>query len=298
MSNPVLTLSGDFPREFAPGIHWLGWCQQTDAFYGRPVHIHTSAFVVVGSERALMYDTSLPVNWPALEIQLEAVLGDRPLDYVMPSHAELPHCGNIGRLLRKYPNALVVGDVRDYHLYFPEAIDRSEAWEYGRQVDLGGGYRVTVLEAPIKDGHNTVWLHEESQAVLFTSDAFSFTHYPAPSPGDEDSPEPAGDEGEEMAVHLPGSCTLMSSELGDLPTDSQAEYITKAALYWTKYVEFGPFLDQTREILEKYPTRLIAPSHGNVIDRIDAIMPVVEHAHRRALEQEHAARGVTPAAAT
>jgi flavorubredoxin len=289
MTSPVLSMSGEFPREFAPGIHWLGWCQQTDAFYGRPVHIHTSAFLIMGAEKTIVYDTSLPVNWGALEGQLESVLGDRTVDWVMPSHAELPHCGNLGRLLRKYPNAVAVGDVRDYHLYFPEVAERSEIWDHGTQVDLGGGYKLTVLEAPIKDGHNTVWAYEESQQVLFTADAFSFTHYPASAPDEMPAADDNADE-EGVTFHLPGTCTLMSSELGDLPTDAQAAYITKAALYWTKYVEFGPFLDQTRAILATYPTRIIAPSHGNVIDTIDAIMPIVEHAHRRALEQERLVR--------
>lgn len=150
-----------------------------------------------------------------------------------------------------------------------------------------------MLDAPIRDGHNTVWGHEESQQVLFTADAFSFTHYPAgrnPEHEAIDGSGPGEDEEEELTVHLPGTCALMSSELGSLPPNSQASYITKAALYWTKYVEFGPFLDAAVSILEKYPTRLLAPSHGNVIDRIDAIMPIVEDAHRRALEGERAAR--------
>ena len=243
------------------------------------IHVHTAAFLIVGAEGSLLFDTSYPRDWPALSGQIDGILGDRPLDWVVPGHPEAAHGGNIGRLLEKYPDALLGGDVRDYHLYFPEVVGRRVAHEPGTELDLGGGVRVSILPAPIKDLRQTVWAYEHSQQVLFTADAFTFTHH---APLESDEIEDAD------AMHLPGECALMTSELGEFPTTEQGVIPTRAALFWTRYVPFEPFLKEVRELLRTYPTRMIAPSHGNVIDRVDEIMPIVVETHRLAYEETSA----------
>jgi len=255
----------------------MGWCVATDAFDAEVVHVHTSCFLIVGKDKALLYDTSIPVNWPVLDRQLDSVLGDRPLDWIVPSHAEIAHAGNLGRLLRKYPHAIVAGDSRDFHMYFPAVVGRVDSRGPGTRLDLGGGYHFTILPAPIKDAPNTVWGVEESQRVLFTADAFSYSHHPTVAG--------IADEESDFAVHTPGECTLMASELGGPPSPKQAGFITKAALYWTRYVEIAPFFAEIEEMFKKYSIRMVAPAHGGVIDDIDAIMPVIREAHRLAYQE-------------
>ena len=41
-------------------------------------------------------------------------------------------------------------------------------------------------------------------------------------------------------------------------------------------------IEELQALMQKYPTRLIAPAHGAVIDDLDVIMPVMREAHRRA----------------
>jgi flavorubredoxin len=180
-------------------------------------------------------------------------------------------------LLRKYPRAIVAGDSRDFHMYFPAVSGRTDPRGPGASLDLGGGHRFTILAAPIKDAPNSVWAIEESQRVLFTADAFSYSHHP--------TVVGIADEESDFAVHSPGECTLMASELGGLPSVKQAGFITKAALYWTRYVEIGPFFGEIEEMMQQYRVRMIAPAHGGVIDDIDAIMPVIREAHRLAYQQ-------------
>ncbi|BAS14170.1 anaerobic nitric oxide reductase [Arthrobacter sp. Hiyo8] len=105
-------------RWLADGTYWLGGCLSANA-QGQEVHYHVSSYLVVGSKATLLVDTGDPAHRALLLAQLELVLGERPLDYVFPTHPEIPHAGNLPALLDKYPGALVVGDVRDYHLHFP-----------------------------------------------------------------------------------------------------------------------------------------------------------------------------------
>jgi flavorubredoxin len=275
-----------FPREIAPGIHWLGWCLPSDQVVpGQTVHLPAHCFLVVGAERTLMFDTCQPENWEAQSEQLDRVLGDRPLDYVMPSHQEIGHAANTERLMRKYPDAKLVGDVRDYHLYISDAAERSQATLRGSTIDLGGGYRVRVLDAPIKDHPATVWAYEESQQVLFCADGFGFVH----------SAHLRGAQTEDVEVpgmHAPGECALLTSELGALgtpPTPEDVAFATRGALYWSRYADVGPFLKKVRRLFDTIPIRLLAPSHGNVIDNIDEIVPVVEEAYRLPYQKPTAA---------
>lgn len=257
------------PREIAPGVWWLPKCIVSD-FTGTRCHTHTAPYLLLGTEETLLYDTGPPGHWPAVEHDLERLLGGRRLDWIVPSHPEVPHCGNVRRLLDRFPQARLAGDVRDYPLYFPEHADRLEPMPFGSVIELGGGRRFRFVPAPIKDLPSTQWGYEESGQILFVADAFSFTHHVPP--------EEAG--GLELPVHMDGECTLLSSEIEHPPTLDQIQWINERALFWTRYARAEPFLKATEELLIRHRTRLIAPAHGAVIDQIDIIMPLIWQAYR------------------
>lgn len=258
------------PREIAPGIFWLGGCTETKAFVTQVVHVHSSTYLVRGGLQALMVDTGNPRDWRVISADLDKLLAGRQLDWLAPTHPELAHCGNLRRLLLKYPGAQVVGDIRDYHLYYPEFIHRFVPLSVGDEVDLGGGYRIVLLEALIKDLPNTQWVYEPSQGVMFVSDGFSYTHHP-----------PVDDE----PVHLPSECAMLSSELPAIPSVEQAAFLTRAALYWTRFVDVSLDFERFEQLLTRYPARMIAPAHGSVIVDIDQVMPVIREAHRVAYKE-------------
>lgn len=272
MSEPNgIASTKDLPREISPGIWWVGACLESAAF-DEPVHFHTSAYVVVGGSRTLMFDTAPPGAWPKVDQDLDRVLGDRPLDYLVPSHAEIPHAGSLGRVVEKYPDVTVLGDLRDFHLYFPDQVHRMRSVPHGTEVDLGGGYTFTVLDAVIQDLPTTVWGYERSQQVLFPVDALGYGHLPQLS---DDVDEP---------LHWPGECALLASELLHPPALDLATHLTRSSLFWSRFVDIGPYFDRFDALLECYPTRLLAPAHGSVVDDLDIIMPVMREAHRQAFQ--------------
>jgi flavorubredoxin len=215
----------------------------------------------------LLVDTGRPNSWGEISRNLEAALGGRPLDYLFPTHPELPHSGNLGRLAEKYPEALIVGDTRDYHLFYPETEPRLVPKKPGDEIDLGGGYRFRVVEAVIHDLPNTQWGYEVSGQVLFTSDGFAFMH--DGGHGDFDD-----------AVHVPGECGLLTSEIDGPISVDYAAFYTGSAIYWTRFIDdadelFGRF----EELLAEHPARVFAPGHGNVVDTLDEVLPVMKQAH-------------------
>lgn len=172
---------GGLPRRVRPDLAWVGGCSNSAGWPGRsgrpPVtHEPCAAYVILGSERTLMLDTGHYALWYSLEGQLDAVLQGRTLDYVFVSHQEVPHTGNLGRLLRKYPKAVAVGDVRDYHLFHPEVdLDRLVPKRHGDRIDLGDR-EIVVLDAIWKDLNGTRWAYDTRLKMLFSVDLFGFVH--------------------------------------------------------------------------------------------------------------------------
>jgi hypothetical protein len=259
------------PRTLGPHLHWLGGCHLSSV-YGQVIHVHQANFLI-DSERSLLVDTGFPSTWASVEAHLDQLLGDRELDYVFPTHSEINHSGNLDKLLLKYPNAVVVGDMRDFPLYFPEWSHRMQMKRPGDVIDLGAGVRVTFLEALFKDLPNTLWLYEESQRAMFVADGFAYSHNPPPPGIDSDQP-----------THLPGQCGLTSSEMPPI-TVEQMSFILKAALNWSRYVDVRPVFEEMADMFEnRYPTDIVLPGHGNVIVRLQDVLPVMRLAHAEVFE--------------
>lgn len=236
----------DLPRRVTEGVYWLGGCLQT-TLRATEIHAHVSTYLLLGERESLLVDTGHPKDWAAVSDALDAILDSRPLDYVFPTHPELPHAGNLVRLLKKYPEARVCGDVRDYHLYHPELIDRFEAWSVGDSVDLGG-LEFVVTPAIVRDLPNSQWGFEKVNGVLFVADAFGFAHH-----------------------HGVGECAMFAEDMTELPDVELVHFITDAALYWTRFHDIQSSIDAVVALRETHPTRILAPAHGNLIREPDGL---------------------------
>jgi glyoxylase-like metal-dependent hydrolase (beta-lactamase superfamily II) len=128
-------MTAPFPREVADGVYWISTClilrEHADA-----LHNHNSAFLVRGERGAMLIDTGMPAGWPELARQLELALDGQALTHLLPTHPEVPHMGNLVALVDRYPEAAVVGDLRDYHLFLPGLGERAS--HRGRAVDRPG----------------------------------------------------------------------------------------------------------------------------------------------------------------
>ena len=265
MTAQDIELGGRLPirvREIAPGIHWLSSCAEI-AQGDASVHIHaSSAFVVVGATASMLVDVgSAPFAADTQSIVAD-LAGPNGLAWIFPTHLEHPHAGGLPQLAARFSDATIVCDAHDYDFYFPELLERVRHVEPGDRIDLGGGYGITFLPAVIRDLATTLWAYEESQRVMFVADGFSYSHY--------------ADEGDgDAMLHSAEECTLYLSELPGEPSLEHAAILNSAALWWTHHVPVGPLLAEFASLRERYPTHLLAPAHGGVIDDIDTFLPIV-----------------------
>lgn len=238
------------PREVMPGLHWVASClaiSPTTAavkegpLAGRALHNHQSAYLLVGSKATAIVDTGQPRDWYWIRDQVRQVLGDRPLDYVVPTHPEFVHYGNTPFFLAEYPGCKVAGDIRNLHLFHPEYEDRLESYAPGDAIDIGDGRSLVFVEPIIRDLPNTSWSYDTANRVLFAADAFAYSH-----------------------VHNAGQCALTSRE-GPPATIEEVKLVINAAMHWAQYTDTAPHFDKIDTLFAQYPIDAIGPTHGPFI---------------------------------
>ncbi len=242
------------PRQLAEGVYWVTDCLAME-HDGETIHAYSSAYLVHGDDRSLVVDTGHPKDWPSIEAQLDRLqaAGVPPVEYLFPTHAEVPHAANLGRLLNKYPNAVAVGDIRDYHLFFPEFADRLRPMEEGARIELGGT-EFLLLDAVIKDLVTSLWAYDTRSQTLFPGDGFAYMHH-----------------------HQSDECWRTAEEVPDLPIPEFTALFSAYALYWTRFTDIEPHIAALDGLLDRYPTRVIAPGHGSpILEPADTIPRVKE----------------------
>ena len=245
-----------FPREIAPNTYWFSTCLPFTA-NGREVHNHNSCFLVVGRDCVVLVDTGLPFSWIELKAQLLNMLGERMIDYVFATHPESPHMGNLGPLLELFPQAKVVGDLRNYHLYYPELTNRFAHKREGDEIDLGDR-KLVMVPAAVHDLKNTLWGYDTLHQILFVSDGYPYTH-----------------------EHEAGQCALTSEELPHIPVPEDTGPVIEGALGWTRYVDAELVIADLVEVLRRYPPRIVAPAHGGVVTNPEQLTEVFKGGLRR-----------------
>lgn len=229
------------PRELAPGVFWLGDCLHLP-YQGRTVHAYHSPYLVVGEDACAVVDSGHMKDWRTIERQLDEVLarGAPPVRWLFPTHSETPHSNGMGRLLEKFPESVVWGDVRDYHLVFPEYVDRLVPARVGDETGLGGT-RLVLLEAVVRDLVTSLWAYDTRSRTLFPGDGFAYVHH-----------------------HEEGECGKTAEEIEGLPVPEYTAVFAEVALYWTRFTDVEPHIRRLDAVLgdPRFPVDVVAPGHG------------------------------------
>ena len=247
-----MTSKNPLPREIAPGVHWLGDCLEQN-YKGKTYHSYNAAFLVIGTEAALLAETGHPRDFPVIERQMKDLVAASgvPLKHLFITHQETPHSGGLGRMLQRYPDLTVHGDISDYHLAFPQHADRLRSMEVGDEIDLGGRSFVAV-EPVIRDLRTSLWGFDTGSRVLFPGDGFAYSHY-----------------------HWDGHCGLVAEEATSLDLAETLAVFAQLALFWTNFAEMNIYCDKLEELIETLDVKVVAPTHGLPILDIPRTMPKV-----------------------
>jgi flavorubredoxin len=250
MIPPQLKAAG-LPRQLTDRVHWIGDCSGRTELQGLDLHSYMSAYVVAGDDCSAIVDTGHPKDWAVVTRQLDELheQGVPAIRYLIPTHPEIPHSGNLGKLLRRYPDSTVVGEVRDYALIFPEYADRLVPMAAGAEVYLGNA-TLRMVEGVLHDLEPTTWVYFPEGTTLFVGDGFAYMH-----------------------EHNEGHCGKVAEEAPTLDIEAFTAMFAEAALFWTRYTSMGPVIEYLDEFLSRHPCSVIAPGHGLPITDPATMMP-------------------------
>ena len=155
-------------------------------------------------------------------------------------------------MLKTFPDALLYGDVSDYHLAFPQYEHRMRSMKEGDEIDLGGRSLMAV-EPVIRDLRTTWWGFDTKERVLFPGDGFAYSHY-----------------------HEDGHCGLVAEEAVSLDLPDVSSTFADLALFWTKFADMNVYCDRLDHLIERLDVKIIAPTHGLPITDVKATVPKVQ----------------------
>lgn len=241
-------------REISDGIYCMKECivssapkegsaDELPSWYdpGEELHASQSAYVIVDDE-TMMFDTWSPASKDTVIATLDEVLNGRDLDYLVISHAESNHAGNMEIILREYPDATLVapnqGADHERRLY------RLNSWnttyvEPGDTIDLGN-HVVGFLEPAFFDQARTTYMFEQTTRTLFTVDWFGFQH-------------------------MGSECLRFVDEMKYELTADQLDRFNGYALVWLRFADSDKVDDVIDLIKNDVNPEIIAPAHGQVI---------------------------------
>ena len=142
--------------------------------YVVPNGISYNSYVILDDKVAVMdtVDMRATDEWLA---NLEEALDGREVDYLIVSHMEPDHAGNIQRLVEKYPNIQVVGNAKTFAM-IPQFFDvdisnRSVVVKEGDTLNLGN-HTLQFFMAPMVHWPEVMVAYEQSEKILFSADGF------------------------------------------------------------------------------------------------------------------------------
>ena len=130
---------------------------------------------VIRDEKTAVLDTVEPRAGEQWLANLEEVLEGESPDYLIVSHLEPDHAGNIGKLAEKYPKMKLVGNAKTFAMlpqfFEMDLTDRCVTVNEGDTLSLGA-HTLTFVMAPMVHWPEVMVAYESKEKILFSADGF------------------------------------------------------------------------------------------------------------------------------
>ena len=165
-------------RNVTDNLYWVGANDHRLALFENcfpiPRGVSYNAYLLI-DKKTVLFDT---VDWSGcrqLMENLEYVLGDKPLDYLVVNHLEPDHAASIEIVLNKYKDVKIISNEKAFMLMhqfgFPvgshECIEVKEGDTYNF-----GKHTVTFVAAPMVHWPEAMVTFDTTNGALFSADAF------------------------------------------------------------------------------------------------------------------------------
>lgn len=163
--------------EICSGIYYAGVNNRSadlfEEMWPVPAGVSYNSYIVVGEKVALI-DTVHITKCAAFLAKVKAIIGSKPIDYLIINHMEPDHSGAIGLIKQQYPDITIIGNAKT-----AEMLKGYHGIQEGVQIvkdkdviDLGGGQILKFFLTPMVHWPETMMTYVSKEQVLFSGDAF------------------------------------------------------------------------------------------------------------------------------
>lgn len=142
--------------------------------YVVPNGVSYNSYVIMDEKIAIM-DTVDPRATEEWFANLDKVLDGKTPDYLIVSHMEPDHAGNIQAVAEKYPEMKIVGNPKTFPMmaqfFDMDLTDRKVVVKEGDTLSLGA-HTLQFFMAPLVHWPEVMVTYEQSEKILFSADGF------------------------------------------------------------------------------------------------------------------------------
>ncbi|MCI5872754.1 MAG: FprA family A-type flavoprotein [Clostridiales bacterium] len=165
-------------RNVTKDIVWVGASDRRLALFENifPIQrgVSYNSYVLLDEKTVLLDTVDTGVAAQFFE-NLEYVLGNRKLDYLIVNHMEPDHCAMIGDIVRRYPEVQIVGNAKTFGMmqqFFGTAFaERAVTVKEGDTISTGK-HTLHFVMAPMVHWPEAMVTYDDADKVLFSADAF------------------------------------------------------------------------------------------------------------------------------
>lgn len=165
-------------RLVAPAVYWVGdndrRINRFENLFPLTEGISYNSYLIMDEKTVLLDTVDAAVSRQFLE-NVTAVLAGRPLDYLIINHMEPDHCANIEALMLKYPELVLIGNVKTFQLY-EQFYDFNDSNRYqlvkdGEELSIGTRTLKFFL-TPMVHWPEVMMTYDLTHQILFSADGF------------------------------------------------------------------------------------------------------------------------------
>lgn len=165
-------------RKVTDDMIWVGANDRRLALFENifpiPRGVSYNSYVLLDEKTVLLDTVDAGVAGQFFE-NLEHVLGERTLDYLIVNHMEPDHCAMIGDIVRRYPKVQIVGNAKTFGMmqqFFGTAFaEQAVTVKEGDTLNTGK-HTLHFVMAPMVHWPEAMVTYDETDKVLFSADAF------------------------------------------------------------------------------------------------------------------------------
>ena len=157
-------------------IYWVGVNdRETEIFeslWPLPEGVSYNSYLLIDKKTALIDTVKIDYHDKYLE-NLDELLGDRDLDYLIINHMEPDHSGSIKAIKRAYPDVQIIGNKKTVNFIegFYDIDQGFKVIEDGDELNLGI-HSLKFFLTPMIHWPETMMTYDQTDNALFAGDAF------------------------------------------------------------------------------------------------------------------------------